>query len=273
MPELPEVETVRRYLEKNIVGEKALKIQIKNKKLRYEIPKDLNKIITNTILTKILRRGKYLIFLYKNNFAMLSHLGMTGYFRIDKKIKKKKHDHFSIFFGENVLTYNDVRKFGFVKVYPEKNIEICDHLKNLGPEPFSKDLNLDYIKKKIIKRKNIKNFLMNQNVIAGLGNIYCSEILYDAQINPQRVSRDLKNEEIRKLIFSIKKILQSAIKMGGTTIKNFIVPDVKVGYFKNRLQVYGRLGKRCFRCGNEDVTIKKIVQSGRASFFCEKCQL
>ena len=117
---------------------------------------------------------------------------MTGYFRIEKEINKKKHDHICFFFRENVLIYNDVRKFGFIKIYQAKKINKCDHLKNLGLEPFSKKLNLDYIRNKITKKTNIKNFLMNQNVIAGLGNIYCSEILFDAQISPQRASNDLK---------------------------------------------------------------------------------
>jgi formamidopyrimidine-DNA glycosylase len=141
----------------------------------------------------------------------------------------------------------------------------------MGPEPLEKNFNLNYFKKNRNTEVSIKNLLMNQKFVAGLGNIYCSEILYDAGIHPQKKSKALKENDMIKLINSTKKILNKAIKLGGTTIKNFIVSDEKIGYFKSKLKVYGRFNQECLRCLGER-KILKIKQSGRSSFFCSNCQ-
>ncbi|MAZ07215.1 MAG: formamidopyrimidine-DNA glycosylase [Rickettsiales bacterium] len=272
MPELPEVETVRKFLEKNIVGEKTLKINIKNKKLRYEISSKINDKLSDSIITKISRRGKYLIFFYSNEQILLIHLGMTGYFRITKKINKKKHDHIIFYFKEKNLIFNDIRKFGFIKIYMKSKFDSCTHLKKIGPEPLSREFNDVHFKKNISTTATIKSLLMNQKFVAGLGNIYCSEILFDARIHPERIPKNLNRKEIKRIISSIKKILTMAIKVGGTTIKNFIVSDEKVGYFRNKLKVYGRLNQSCMRCKSNH-KVQKIIQNGRSSFFCINCQL
>lgn len=270
MPELPEVETVKVFLNDNIINQKIFDIKVFNKKLRYEIPSDIRSVFNTSTITKISRRGKYLIFLFKNGKSLLIHLGMTGCFRISKKIMKRKHDHLMIDFSKKKLFFNDIRKFGFIKVYNSKEVSLSKHLRHIGPEPLSNDFNSQYI---FNNKKNvtIKSFLMNQKVIAGLGNIYCSEILYDSFICPKKNVINLSDLEIKRIVKSTKKILKIAISKGGSSIKNFNISDENVGYFKNDLKVYGRESLECKRCKNEK--IKKIIQNGRSSFYCINCQL
>ncbi len=270
MPELPEVETVKLFLNSHLTNKKVKWARIENKKLRYEIPSKICKIIVNSKITKINRRGKYLIFLFDNNFSMLIHLGMTGCFRASRLFKFRKHDHFSIGVNNKVLTFNDVRKFGFIKIYKTSDIYLSSHLKYLGPEPFSKEMKSSLLLEKA-KRVSIKSFLMNQKYIAGLGNIYCSEILYESKISPKRMAFTINEDEMKFLIRSMRKILKKAIKCGGSSVKDFNVSDEKVGYFNNELKVYDRNGRRCYRCKKYNL-IKKIIQNGRSTFYCVKCQ-
>ena len=269
MPELPEVETVKVFLEKNVVNEKTKSVKIENENLRFVITTNVSQILSNSIITKILRRGKYLLFLYNNNFTLLFHLGMTGFFRIERKYESRKHDHLIFNFAKKKLIFNDVRKFGFVKIFNAKEIFNCSHLKNLGPEPLSSKFCYEYFKNNLNRKTNIKNLLMNQSFVAGLGNIYCSEILFRSNIKPIRPINLIKDYEIIKIVNSVKKILLNSIKLGGTTIKNFVVSDEKIGYFKNKLMVYGRNEMSCLKCKNK---IAKITLSGRSTFFCSQCQ-
>ena len=197
---------------------------------------------------------------------------MTGFFRIKRKVDLRKHDHIIFFLEKDVIIYNDIRKFGFIKVYESKEFINCSHLKYIGPEPLSQDFDKDYFKNRIKSNRSIKSLLMDQRFVAGLGNIYCSEVLFDARISPYKTTFDLNDDEIENIIFSIKKILSRAIEFGGTSIKNFVVSDKKIGYFKNELKVYGREGKICLRCSSGQ-TILKVFQNGRSSFYCQKCQL
>lgn len=270
MPELPEVETVKVFLENNVVHQKTLSIKIENNKLRYRITKDIPIKLSNSMITKILRRGKYLLFLYSNEYGVLFHLGMTGFFRLEENYNYRKHDHFIFNYHKKKLIFNDIRKFGFIKIYTRKSIFDCSHLKNLGPEPLSSEFCSEYFSKNLNRNTCIKNLLMNQNFVAGLGNIYCSEILFESKIDPLRSVKSLKDKEIERIVKSAKDILSNAIKFGGTTIKNFVVSDEKVGYFKNQLKVYGRDGMICLKCKN---SVSKIKQSGRSTFFCSKCQI
>ncbi len=271
MPELPEVEVVKNFLNSNFNGKRIQKIKILNKKLRYEIKTNITKHFINLIITKIFRRGKYLILLFENKYTLLVHLGMTGYFRIIKEENYMKHDHLVFYFESKLLVYNDIRKFGFIKFYKPDEVLNSQHLVKIGPEPFSKEYDFDYFKLNSKKTTNIKNLLMNQNFVAGLGNIYCSEILFDAKISPKKSCKNLNNKQIKQIIKSTKKILYKAVSFGGTTIKNFVVSNEKIGYFKNELKVYGKEDTGCVRCSKIN-KIKKIVQSGRSTFFCENCQ-
>tara|TARA_B100001029_G_C15018425_1_gene428918 strand:+ start:154 stop:972 length:819 start_codon:yes stop_codon:yes gene_type:complete len=271
MPELPEVETVRVFLDSHMTGQKATKINIINNKLRYKISNNLDKRLSQIILTKIDRRGKYLILEYENNLFLLFHLGMTGYFRFSRVDNFIKHDHLCFEFNGFYIIFNDIRKFGFLKLYNKKQFASSKHLIKMGPEPLRNEFDYKYFLKSYKRDTNIKNLLMSQDFVAGLGNIYCSEILFDASINPERNSKSLKNDEILKIVNSTKKILKKSIELGGTTIKNFIVSDLKIGYFKNQLKVYGRENMKCIKCKNLYL-IKKIIQNGRSTFFCPNCQ-
>ena len=156
-------------------------------------------------------------------------------------------------------------------MYKASEVFTCSHLKKIGPEPLSEDFNISYLEENRLKKVSVKSFLMNQNNVAGLGNIYCSEILFDSGIHPEKNFTNLNLEEYKKILKSTKKILNLAIKKGGTTIKDFNISDDKIGYFKNKLKVYDRNGMSCLRC-KKNINIKKIFQNGRSTFFCVKCQ-
>ena len=272
MPELPEVETVRLALTDTLLKSKITKISILTKKLRFELPKEFSEKVKEVQITEILRRGKYLIINLKNKQSLLIHLGMTGLFKITRDYAFEKHDHIIFFLKDKVVTFNDIRRFGFFKIYKTQDLYQSSHLKGLGEEPLEKDFNLEYILKKTYKKKqNIKSFLMNQNNIAGLGNIYCSEALFDAFISPLRMVNEIHKNEMQGLVKSVKKILRKAIKLGGTSLKNYKSPDGSVGYFINNLKVYGRNEKYCLRC-KQKTKILKIVQQNRSTFYCQKCQ-
>ena len=233
------------------------------------------------------RRSKYLLFFFEKEIVMICHLGMTGKFvfidrnEIRKKTSfyfelkniKNKHNHI-IFFLKNrsQLIYNDVRKFGFIKFDKINNLKSNSHLKLLGPEPLKKKFNSNYFKGYIIgKNRNIKDLLMDQKFVSGLGNIYVNEILFKSKINPLKKVIKLSDFDIKKILNSTKKILKKAVKLGGSSIKDFSSSSGKYGSFQDHFMVYGRLGKTCF---NNDCNSKidKIIISGRASFFCSRCQ-
>ena len=287
MPELPEVEVVKRSLEKSILNLSIKDVKINDANLRYKLKKrDLNQIIGLKILD-IKRRSKYLLFYLTNNVVMLAHLGMTGKFLISikkekkktsfyynlKDIKDNKHDRVIFTFkNKKKLIYNDVRKFGFIKLDKIHKISKNIHLKNLGPEPLKSDFNFKYFKSYIKKKKKIiKNILKEQNFVSGLGNIYVNEILFYSSIKPDRKISDLKDIEIIKILKNTKKILKKAISLGGSTIKDFSSTKGKSGSFQQIFSVYGKKGNYC---SNSDCNFKinKIIICNRASFFCPKCQ-
>ena len=288
MPELPEVEVVKRSLE-NLIGNLTIKdVDVNEPNLRYKVKiKEINQIIGSKILD-IKRRSKYLLFFLTKGVVMIVHFGMTGKFLfINKnKIKKKtsfyynlkdkkdnKHNHIVFTFNnKSKLIYNDVRKFGFFKFDKIKNFKENPHLKILGPEPLEKNFNFNYFKD-CIKTKNrmIKDLLMDQKFVSGLGNIYVNEILFYCKISPVRKIIHLKDLEIKEIVKTTKKILKKAILFGGSSIKNFSSSSGKTGSFQQQFSVYGKKGNFC---SNTDCNymIIKIVLSNRASFFCPKCQ-
>tara|TARA_Y100000590_G_scaffold464975_1_gene635848 strand:+ start:765 stop:1631 length:867 start_codon:yes stop_codon:yes gene_type:complete len=287
MPELPEVEVVKKSLESQINNLTIKSIKIHDSNLRYKVKKqDISKIIGLKIL-KVKRRSKYLLFHLNKDFTMIAHLGMTGKFFIKdrNKIKKKTSFYYDlkeynkshnriifVFKNESKLIYNDVRKFGFVKVILNKNIKNEKHLKILGPEPFNKLYNFEYFKRYINgKKRTIKDLLMDQKFLAGLGNIYVNEILFLCKIKPNRKLHKLNDQEIKDIIINTKKVLKKAIIYGGSSIKNFSSGLGKKGNFQQQFNVYG---KNKYKCSNSDCNgiVKKIVISNRASFYCSKCQ-
>jgi len=286
MPELPEVEIVKRSLFKMINGAKIINIKIINEKLRYRVSHTFAQELTGKKILKVSRRSKYLLFYFKDKI-LLVHLGMTGKFFIkrfkDNKIFKTsfyydlkiltKHNHIYFFLNNNrILIYNDVRKFGFFKVYNNKKINQIPFLKKLGPEPFSKKLNLNYYKNFTRnKKRNIKNLLMDQTFISGLGNIYVNECLFISRIHPLRECKRLKNKEISNLIYNLKKILKSSISKGGSSIRDFKNMFGKKGTFQQFFHVYGKENQNCSRISCND-KIKKILISNRSTFYCQNCQ-
>tara|TARA_B100002052_G_scaffold294859_1_gene320340 strand:- start:565 stop:1431 length:867 start_codon:yes stop_codon:yes gene_type:complete len=287
MPELPEVEVVKRSLETAVNQLKIKSIMINDKNLRYKVNiKGIKRLIGLKILS-IERRSKYLLFFFEKGHTMLVHLGMTGKFiLINKKNiklrtsfyyqlspKDKKHDHIRFIFSNNTqLIYNDVRKFGFIKVENSKRLKENFHLKTLGPEPLDGIFNFKYFKNYLKGRNRvIKDLLMDQKFVSGLGNIYVNEILFHSRIKPTRQISRLRDFEINEIIRNIRKILKKAIKFGGSSIKDFSNSKGKTGSFQEHFKIYGMLGKNC---SNSDCNykIQKIVISNRASFLCPKCQ-
>ena len=286
MPELPEVEVVKRSLEKKILNLKVKRVRINDFNLRYKVDKYRIALLKGKKIKKIERRSKFLIFEISSDLIMLIHLGMTGKFFFINRAKKKfktsfyynldkneKHDRIIFYLQNNQkLIYNDVRKFGFIKLYKSKEYKDISHLKNLGPEPLSKYWNLKYFQKYILNRnRNIKSILMDQKFISGLGNIYVNEILFLSRIMPYRKIKTLKNFEIIKIVKNTKKVLKNSIKMGGSSIKDFSSDNGKMGEFQQRFKVYGRKGEKC---SNVDCTrsILKTFITNRATFFCKRCQ-
>ena len=287
MPELPEVEVVKRSLANKTLNLIIKSVKIIDDKLRYKVNKNQIKKIVGLKLQKILRRSKYLLFFFDKNVVMLVHLGMTGKFFFIEKNKKyktsfyyeisedkdKKHNRIEFNFSENKkLIYNDIRKFGFIKLFSKIDLYQNSHLKNLGPEPLSKKFNLIYFKKYLVGRnRTVKDILMDQKFVSGLGNIYAHEVLFFCGIKPTKKIKKLSDVEIKKIIKFTKKILSKAIILGGSSIKNFSSSSGKKGSFQQHFRVYGRKDEICtnLKC-NEN--IKKIVIANRATFYCGNCQ-
>ena len=288
MPELPEVEVVKRSLERNILNLIIKKVKINDGNLRYKVNKNGFLKLKGKKITKIKRRSKFLIFEIGKTYRLLVHLGMTGKFFFtdnkDNKFKtsfyyflnyKKDQKHDRVIFILNrkqKLIYNDVRKFGFIKIYSSNSITKSQHLTHLGPEPLEKNWNFSYLKKYVYRReRSIKNILMDQKCVSGLGNIYVKEILFLSKIKPVRQATKLKNFEIEKIIKFSKKILKNSIKLGGSTIKDFSSENGKKGDFQQHFKVYGREDQDCSNIDCNSRIIRTVI-SNRATFFCKDCQ-
>jgi len=269
MPELPEVETTVKGLN-ILIGLKVYKVKIHTKKLRYIIPKSIIKIQKGLKITNIQRIAKYILIHFSNNFSIVVHLGMSGRLKIQREVKKRnKHDHFIIYFNNlKTLVLNDPRKFGFIDFDHTKNIYSRKYFTVLGIDALSKKLNSNHMYKKINKSEvPIKQILLNQHIVSGIGNIYASEILFDSKISPFTKGQDLSKFELNRLIKSIRKILVKAIKCGGSTIKDYASSDGKLGNFQSNFSVYNKEGKNISK-----FAIKKVIQYGRSTYYCPELQ-
>ena len=269
MPELPEVETTVKGLEV-IRKKKIIKINIHTNKLRFKIPSNLKNLLLNSKISNIRRIAKYIIIDLNNKYSLVIHLGMSGRLKINKtNCIKDKHDHLLIFLNNFiVLTLNDQRKFGFVDIVKTIILEKKKYMSNIGIDALNPKLDCQYIYDRISKSEvPIKQILLNQKIISGIGNIYASEILFDAKISPLTKGRNLKISNISKLILSIRKILKKAIKFGGSSIRDYRTADGTLGNFQSNFKVYGKEGKKV---GKDKVL--KIVQYGRSTFYCPKIQ-
>ena len=281
MPELPEVEIIKNNLSEYMIGNKFISIEVNTSKLRYKIPHNFDETIKNSKVIKIERIAKYIIIYLSNEFKILVHLGMTGNFlsssqKINSLINNEdKHIHVRFFMTNDVIiNYHDIRKFGFFKIISPDNLVLENLKNNLGIDALSDKFNTKYLINKLTTRTgNIKTSLLNQNIVAGIGNIYASEALYRARISPLTISKNLAEDEkkITKLISAIKYILDDAIKVGGSTIKNHKNIKGESGYFQYKFNVYNREKMKCKRV-NCNSLISRINQSGRSTFYCKSCQ-
>lgn len=276
MPELPEVETVCRGLAQILLGAKVISAETFTPKLRIEIPQDLNSEIKNRTIKSVNRKAKYIL-IELEGIIIIAHLGMSGRITIQdyESYTRKKHDHIVIELklinGENkYLILNDPRRFGIFTLSSLADIDKHQLFSKLGIEPFSKEFTSQTLEKICESRtKNIKATIMDSSLLLGVGNIYASESLFRAGINPERASKSLSQKEIKELHSEILKTLEEAIAAGGSTLKDYSKANGESGYFQYNFKVYARESQPCPSCGRK---ILRIVQSNRSTFYCKSCQ-
>lgn len=269
MPELPEVETTRRGVSPHTRGQTIERVNIYQPQLRWPIPADMAAKLKNQTVLDVRRRGKYLLFDIAAGTALL-HLGMSGSLRVvDRETPLKKHDHLELILSNGrILRFHDPRRFGSF-LWAD---DWASHplIAKLGPEPLSEAFSAVHLFRRSRGRKaGIKVFIMNSEVVVGVGNIYASEALFKAGIHPKRAAGRVSLERYKRLEAAIRKTLAAAIEMGGTTLRDFYGGDGEPGYFKQQLAVYEREGEECLSCKS---VIKRCVLGQRATYFCPKCQ-
>lgn len=270
MPELPEVETTKQGIKPHLERQMIHGITVRNSKLRVPVPEHINDLCAGKNIKGVTRRAKYILIQLTSGYILI-HLGMSGHLRIvPHDTPSEKHDHVDLFLTNGqMLRYCDPRRFGLF-TYLEDNPYQHPLLAHLGPEPLSDDFTSNYLYQRA-KNKNIpiKSFIMNNDIVVGVGNIYASESLFLTGIHPMTPAKSLSHKAMTILTEYIKQILQSAIAAGGTTLKDFYTFDGKPGYFSVALQVYGRKKQPCFQCNN---LIESVLIAGRQSAFCPNCQ-
>ncbi len=268
MPELPEVETVRRSL-LSIIGRRVDAVDVSERRLRQPVATDLPRRLVRRHLTGITRRGKYLLFHLDDGNALLAHLGMSGaLLHLAADTSATRHDHVRIWLDDgSCLTLNDPRRFALLKVGPPSSFR---ELAALGPEPLGPAFAVEQLAAAAHRRRTpIKNVLMDQHAIGGIGNIYANEILFAAGIRPGRQARRLTGAELRRLHAAVRDVLGRAVAAGGSSISDYRDGNGRPGYFQLRLCVYDRAGRGCTRCG---AAVRRRVHAGRSSFYCPRCQ-
>jgi formamidopyrimidine-DNA glycosylase len=276
MPELPEVETVSQGIKSKLLNHKISKVIVKRRDLRFRMDTKLEQKITNTKINSVSRRAKYILINLDNGLTVIIHLGMSGRIVVeDLKSSKNvfKHTHLEIITtGKKKMKFIDPRRFGSVLLHETNNLNTHKLIKNLAPEPLTKEFNATYLFKALKGRSaNIKSIIMNQFIVVGVGNIYASESLYKAKIRPGRQAKSLSLTECVLLAKSIKKVLKRSIKLGGSSINDYSLVDGNLGFFQSEFEVYGKEGKICRKktCHSK---ILRIVIAQRSSFYCSKCQ-
>ena len=288
MPELPEVETVRSGLEPVMVGNKIRFADIRRPNLRWPFPENMSERLTGKTITRLRRRSKYILCDLDSNETLLIHLGMSGRMTISHPEPNAKdvlgdfhfihptpakHDHVVLdMFDGTRISFNDARRFGSMDLI--KTIMLNDHklIKALGPEPLGNEFNSSYLSKKLLgKTAPIKSALLDQRIVSGLGNIYVCESLWRAGISPMRLSGKVNLKKIDILVPIIRDVLLEAIDAGGSSLKDHRQTNGELGYFQHSFAVYGREGKKCNSLNCSEL-VKRVVQAGRSSFYCSKCQ-
>ena len=274
MPELPEVETVRRGLQPVLEGQKLTSVVLRRSGLRIPFPKDFAKKLTGKTISHLTRRAKYLLMHIEGGEVVIIHLGMSGHMTIlDKSTTKPgKHDHVDFCTLNNIIVrFNDPRRFGLMTLATEKGLETHKFFKNIGPDPLANSFNNITLADALAGRKtSIKVALLDQKTVGGLGNIYVSESLFRSGLSPIRMAYSISMVEVDKLAKCIREVLIEALKAGGSSLNDHVKPNGKLGYFQNNFRVYSKEGETCSRCLKAQ--IRKIKQSGRSTFYCPICQ-
>jgi formamidopyrimidine-DNA glycosylase len=283
MPELPEVETVRRGLAPVMEGASIAKVEARRGDLRWPLPLDFAQRLTGKTVTGVGRRAKYLLADLSSGDVLVMHLGMSGSFRVlragDKKSAQLAHDHI-VFHMSNgtVVTFNDPRRFGSMKIVARHKLDDEPLLRALGPEPLGNAFDAAMLARACAgKQTSLKAALLDQRVVAGLGNIYVCEALHRARLSPKRRASTIATRggapkpHAGRLVEAIRAVLNDAITAGGSSLRDHRRTDGELGLFQHNFRVYGRVGKRCPTPGCSG-TIKRIVQTGRSTFFCPVCQ-
>jgi formamidopyrimidine-DNA glycosylase len=269
MPELPEVETIRRSLLPRVLGARITEVTVRERRMRRPIADDFEERLQDRRIRGIARRGKYLLFDLEPPATLLVHLGMSGALELrDAGLPLRPHDHLRITLdGTTDMVFNDPRRFGLLCVGNDAQFE---ELNEMAPDPFSQDWSAEHLRARTRHRRlPIKNLLMDQRAVGGIGNIYANEMLYRAGIRPRRRAGSLTRREVEALAAAARAVLDEAVQLGGSSISDFRDGRGRPGLFQLRLAVYQREGEPCSRCASP---IKRLVFAGRSSFYCPKCQ-
>jgi formamidopyrimidine-DNA glycosylase len=292
MPELPEVETVRRGLEPAMEGARFVKVEVRRGDLRWPLPKDFARRLQGKTVTGLGRRAKYLLADLSSGDVLLMHLGMSGSFHVfrnagDKTLgryhheraQQAAHDHVVFHMSSGaIVTFNDPRRFGSMKIVRRDRLDAEPLLNRLGPEPLGNAFDAAMLARACMgKKTSLKAALLDQTIVAGLGNIYVCEALYRARLSPKRLASTIAtkegepNERAERLVDGIKAVLNDAIRAGGSSLRDHKRTDGDLGLFQHHFEVYDREGERCKTPGCRG-TVKRIVQNGRSTFYCPVCQ-
>ena len=281
MPQLPEVETVRRGLEESLPGRRFAQVVQRRADLRFPLPKGFAGKLTGRRVDSVGRRGKYLLWRLDNGLVVIAHLGMSGRLTVRppgtpgaaETPGLARHDHLVFHMDDGgVVLFNDVRRFGLMDLVGAEGLEAHPLLAAMGPEPLGNEFNASVLGAALKGRRvSIKAALLDQKVVAGLGNIYVSEALFRAGISPRRLAAHVPGARAARLVPAIRDVLEEAIKAGGSTLRDYVQASGELGYFQHKFAVYGREGEPCPGCDCAGA-IRRIVQSGRSTYYCSKRQ-
>lgn len=272
MPELPEVEVLRRSLEPRLVGRRIRRVEVRERRLRERVARGFEAELVGRTVERLRRRAKYLLIDLDRGATLVVHLGMSGRLTlVENGTPAEPHEHLAFHLSDGLrLRFRDPRRFGLALVRPTARLETDRHFAGLGVEPLTDEFSGAALARAARGRHGpVKNFLMDQRIVVGVGNIYATEALHRAAIRPTRSVARLSGERYERLARAVRAVLERAIRRGGTTLNDFTDGLGEAGYFQVSLKVYGRAGEACPRCG---ATIRRIVQAGRSTFFCPGCQ-
>jgi formamidopyrimidine-DNA glycosylase len=270
MPELPEVETTRRGIAPALIGRCVIEVVVRDRRLRWPIPAHFEAAVKHQVIRRVERRAKYILIGFDTGTVIL-HLGMSGNLRVlDARVPPRMHDHWDLYLDSGkVLRFHDPRRFGSVH-WTDSNPFEHKLLAKLAPEPLSDEFDAEYLFRATRKRGvAIKQFIMNSQVVVGVGNIYASEALFRARLAPRRAARRVTRAQAAALSQAIKDVLAEAIEIGGTTLRDYVNADGIPGYFRQKLFVYERAGETCRVC---KASIKQFAQGQRSTYWCSVCQ-